>query len=85
MNKFLNPIRDAAVLPIPNLNGHLDRARIAQQDWALRQRDSDCNNLFTHFGEVVPRRAAMKIEHDMIDPAQKYQQTQIVYSVLVSS
>jgi pimeloyl-ACP methyl ester carboxylesterase len=27
---------------------------------------------------------AMKIEHDMIDPAQKYQQTQIVYPVIVS-
>jgi hypothetical protein len=27
---------------------------------------------------------AMKIGHDMIDPAQKYQQTKIVYPVLVS-
>jgi hypothetical protein len=26
----------------------------------------------------------MKIEHEMIDTAQKYQQTQIVYPILVS-
>lgn len=27
---------------------------------------------------------AMKIEHDMIDPTQKFQQTEIVYRVLIS-
>jgi hypothetical protein len=26
----------------------------------------------------------MEIQHDMIDPAHKYQQTQIVYPILVS-
>jgi len=27
---------------------------------------------------------AMKIDHDMIDPTQKFQQTEIVYPVLIS-